>query len=111
MFGSAHAAPAAAAAPSNPDRQPDVESVTGPEKDQMAHEFDDGVIVGPLGTKANPVVVKTVFSERVVGCPGECKEGVPEGLRWWVMKVNSSYECPECGQWFKLIQDETKAHH
>ncbi|KAF0852361.1 mitochondrial Complex IV (CIV) cytochrome c:O2 oxidoreductase subunit 5b (Cox5b) [Andalucia godoyi] len=91
--------------------QPTQASATGPEAEQQHHSFDSGVIVGPFGTKTNPVVVKTVFSERVVGCPGECKEGVNEGLRWWVMQVGSDYECPECGQWFKLVKDASTGHH
>lgn len=114
------AAPSAAASKFKPDVQPSAEdAAVGAEADELhGSAFDDGVLVGPFGTKSNPVIVKTVFSERVVGCPGECKEDVVEGLRWWVMKVNEEYECPECGQWFKLIKDEARlkaaaehAHH
>lgn len=32
-------------------------------------------LVGPFGTDANPVLVESIYDERIVGCPGHCGDG------------------------------------
>jgi hypothetical protein len=31
--------------------------------------------IGPFGTAANPVMVESIFDERIMGCPGDCGGG------------------------------------
>ena len=31
--------------------------------------------IGPFGTAADPVLVESIFDERIMGCPGDCAGG------------------------------------
>ena len=112
MQGRSHAAPVPvlsafsrrtfASAESQPTNE---QQATGAERRELeagVDVWDNPELAGPFGTKENPVIVESIFEERVVGCPGECKEGVYEGLRWFIVKSGAPYVCPDCGQYFQL---------
>lgn len=80
---------------------------TGHEREELEAELEGRDIleinypVGPFGTKDNPAIVKSYYDKRIVGCPGG--EGEDEhDVVWFWLKKDKPYECPVCGQHFKL---------
>lgn len=68
-------------------------------------------MTGPFGTPEKPVIVKSIFDSRIVGCEGGT--GREHELIWHVVTHGKPLVCLECGQAFKLekIQDDSHAHH
>ncbi len=57
--------------------------------------------VGPFGTKEAPAIVKSVYDQRIVGCPGG--EGEDEhDVVWFWLEKGKPHECPVCSQYFML---------
>ncbi|KAL9264831.1 Cytochrome c oxidase subunit 5b-2, mitochondrial-like protein [Drosera capensis] len=80
---------------------------TGHEREELEAELQGKDILeinhpsGPFGTKEAPAVVKSVYDERIVGCPGG--EGEDEhDVVWFTLKKDKPYECPVCSQYFVL---------
>ncbi|KAL9254207.1 Cytochrome c oxidase subunit 5b-2, mitochondrial-like protein [Drosera capensis] len=88
---------------------------TGHEREELEAELQGKDILeinhpsGPFGTKVSvlystqeaPAVVKSVYDERIVGCPGG--EGEDEhDVVWFTLKKDIPYECPVCSQYFVL---------
>eukprot|EP00961_Rhodomonas_salina_P130806 1761027-Rhodomonas_salina.2 len=36
--------------------------------------------IGPFGTRENPVIVESIYEERIMGCPGGCASGDTESF-------------------------------
>ena len=97
----------------------DAEQATGLEKRQLDAEakgeevFGDDILHGPFGTPEAPVVVKSVFDTRIVGCMGGPNS--EHDLLWHVVSHGKPLVCLECGQTFQLekVEDPLLAdsHH
>mmetsp|Transcript_46197 Transcript_46197/g.92338 ORF Transcript_46197/g.92338 Transcript_46197/m.92338 type:complete len:98 (+) Transcript_46197:302-595(+) len=91
-----------------------MDQATGLERAELLAENEgknlfDVQPVGAFGTKENPVIVESIYEERIMGCPGGCASGDTTGfneLRWFIVKREKPYVCPECSQVFKLKQVE-----
>ncbi|GAB2222351.1 hypothetical protein Drorol1_Dr00013567 [Drosera rotundifolia] len=91
---------------------------TGHEREELEAQLQGKNIleinhpVGPFGTKEAPAFVKSVYDERIVGCPsGEgallifspydfCKD--EHDVVWFRLKKGKPVECPVCTQYFVL---------
>ena len=86
------------------------DQATGLEREEVLAELDgkdyfEGQLVAPFGTKESPVVVQSIFAERIVGCPGHCDQGDTTNfneVQWFTVKEGSPYVCPDCNQYFTL---------
>eukprot|EP00281_Chroomonas_sp_CCMP1168_P021120 CAMPEP_0206234842 /NCGR_PEP_ID=MMETSP0047_2-20121206/12812_1 /ASSEMBLY_ACC=CAM_ASM_000192 /TAXON_ID=195065 /ORGANISM="Chroomonas mesostigmatica_cf, Strain CCMP1168" /LENGTH=153 /DNA_ID=CAMNT_0053658967 /DNA_START=45 /DNA_END=506 /DNA_ORIENTATION=- len=87
-----------------------IDQATGLERAEMLAEmegkqiFEDGM-VGPFGTAENPVMVESIYDERIVGCPGGCADGdtsINNEMRWFVVTSKAPYKCPTCSQVFAI---------
>eukprot|EP01112_Ceratiomyxa_fruticulosa_P008648 TRINITY_DN223_c0_g1_i1.p1 TRINITY_DN223_c0_g1~~TRINITY_DN223_c0_g1_i1.p1 ORF type:complete len:156 (+),score=17.73 TRINITY_DN223_c0_g1_i1:108-575(+) len=78
---------------------------------EVFNEKMDEALYGPFGTRESPVIVKSVFNNRIVGCVGS--EEDPHGLLWHIVRSDKVCVCLECGQHFKLdqIADASHGHH
>lgn len=47
------------------------EHLTGHEKAWKEGSYDIGIPTGPFGTLEKPVLIKSIFDTRIVGCVGE----------------------------------------
>lgn len=56
--------------------------------------------INHYGTLANPIIVDSLYEERIVGCSGFPKES--HEILW--MMVRGTERCQECGQAFKINQ-------
>lgn len=56
--------------------------------------------INHYGTLANPIIVDSLYEERIVGCSGFPKES--HEILW--MTVKGTERCQECGQAFKINQ-------
>ena len=57
--------------------------------------------IGPFGTESDPVLVESIFDERIMGCPGDCAGGDTRAnneVRWFVVSAAKPYTCPTCKQ-------------
>eukprot|EP00283_Hemiselmis_rufescens_P018068 CAMPEP_0173439742 /NCGR_PEP_ID=MMETSP1357-20121228/21488_1 /TAXON_ID=77926 /ORGANISM="Hemiselmis rufescens, Strain PCC563" /LENGTH=157 /DNA_ID=CAMNT_0014405139 /DNA_START=10 /DNA_END=483 /DNA_ORIENTATION=+ len=88
----------------------DMDQATGIERAEILAEmegkplFEEGM-VGPFGTDSNPVMVESIYEERIVGCPGDCDKGntaVNNEMRWFLVTSAQPYKCASCGQVFAL---------
>eukprot|EP01115_Flamella_aegyptia_P008901 TRINITY_DN3728_c1_g1_i1.p1 TRINITY_DN3728_c1_g1~~TRINITY_DN3728_c1_g1_i1.p1 ORF type:complete len:167 (+),score=44.54 TRINITY_DN3728_c1_g1_i1:60-560(+) len=85
----------------------DLEHATGAEREELLAElegkqqFIDSYITGPFGTIEEPVIVKSVFDTRIVGCVGGEDEKAHD-LLWHEVTDGKLTVCAECGQAFKL---------
>mmetsp|Transcript_7376 Transcript_7376/g.14649 ORF Transcript_7376/g.14649 Transcript_7376/m.14649 type:complete len:156 (-) Transcript_7376:276-743(-) len=92
----------------------DMDQATGLERAELLAEAEgrnlfDVQPIGLFGTKENPVVVESIYEERVMGCPGDCANGdtsTHNELQWFVVTKDAPYVCPECSQVFTLKQIE-----
>eukprot|EP00013_Stygamoeba_regulata_P022671 CAMPEP_0177659520 /NCGR_PEP_ID=MMETSP0447-20121125/17490_1 /TAXON_ID=0 /ORGANISM="Stygamoeba regulata, Strain BSH-02190019" /LENGTH=132 /DNA_ID=CAMNT_0019164403 /DNA_START=38 /DNA_END=436 /DNA_ORIENTATION=- len=97
------------------DLDAEIKHAVGDEKIELEAEkagkdqFGPSVLRGPFGTKQAPVVVPTVYEERIVGCVGG--PGNEHDLVWHVVKEHQETVCLRCGQFFKLDRSEAAAHH
>ncbi|PKA49051.1 Cytochrome c oxidase subunit 5b-2, mitochondrial [Apostasia shenzhenica] len=80
---------------------------TGLEREELEAElegrkrFDMDPPVGPFGTKEAPAVIKSIYDQRIVGCPGG--EGEDEhDVVWFHLEKGKPHECPVCSQYFVL---------
>ncbi|KAG5643015.1 hypothetical protein DXG03_001753 [Asterophora parasitica] len=80
----------------------DVEQATGLERLQLLGEleglnvFDDGPLDSSrIGTKANPVLVPSYDTERIIGCTGSPADS--HDLLWFNLKKGRQSRCTECG--------------
>ncbi len=71
--------------------------------------FGESILYGPFGTPEKPVVVKSVFDTRIVGCVGG-KNNEHE-LTWHVVSHGKPLVCLECGQVFELQKVEDNHAH
>mmetsp|Transcript_62168 Transcript_62168/g.86417 ORF Transcript_62168/g.86417 Transcript_62168/m.86417 type:complete len:141 (+) Transcript_62168:69-491(+) len=101
------------------DMGTDEKQATGLEKIELdaiaegKEVYGESVLRGPFGTPENPVIVQSVFHNRIVGCVGG-KHNEHE-LIWHNVSHEKPLVCLECGQVFKLerIEDPAlaEAHH
>eukprot|EP00898_Chlorokybus_atmophyticus_P005301 jgi/Chlat1/5772/Chrsp387S05505 len=84
------------------------EHVTGLEREEVEAElagknrFDSEVpLRGPFGTREAPFVVESEFDERTIGCSGGAGEEEHDVI-WFKLPKDTLFECPLCGQAFKL---------
>lgn len=89
----------------------DLDHATGPEKEELLAElegrkqFGDTYLSGPMGTLEKPVIVKSYFDSRYVGCVGG--EGdAGHDLIWHELTNKKDLVCAECGQVFRLEKME-----
>jgi hypothetical protein len=88
------------------DMGTDAEQATGLEKrelDALAKGetlFGEDILYGAFGTPEKPVIVRSVFDSRIVGCVGHA--GHEHDLIWHVVSNGKPLVCLECGQVFKL---------
>ncbi|KAJ1489363.1 cytochrome c oxidase subunit VB-domain-containing protein [Baffinella frigidus] len=86
------------------------DQATGLERAEMLAEMEGRSIfeeapIGPFGTAENPVMVESIFEERIMGCPGDCGGGDTRNnnnVRWFVISAAKPYVCPTCSQVFAL---------
>ena len=87
----------------------DLDHATGPEKEELLAElegrkqFGDAYLTGPMGTLEKPVIVKSFFDTRYVGCVGT----TPPGLCFCILSSlylpRLSKDGPRCSaKWLKL---------
>lgn len=107
-----------------------LQQATGPEREEMIAELEgrdmwDYQLSGPFGTKDKPVVVESVFSERIVGCPGDCNGSCcfailigtagetsnNNEVSWFIVKETEPYSCKTCGQVFVLKRKHVQGGH
>eukprot|EP01096_Ripella_sp_DP13-Kostka_P015265 TRINITY_DN707_c0_g1_i1.p1 TRINITY_DN707_c0_g1~~TRINITY_DN707_c0_g1_i1.p1 ORF type:complete len:282 (+),score=108.19 TRINITY_DN707_c0_g1_i1:68-847(+) len=85
----------------------EVEHSTGLEREELIRTaegdpaYGDTYLSGPFGTLQKPVIVKSHFDSRIVGCVGGAGD---EGhdLLWHEVSADKMTICAECGQVFKL---------
>merc|ERR1712100_330971 len=84
----------------------DFDHITGPEAEEQSFKAQsvlphgETYLSGPFGTPENPVIVRSVFAERVIGCMGGEGDHAHD-LLWHVVRVGRPTLCLECGQAFK----------
>eukprot|EP00299_Pterocystis_sp_00344_P010476 c4685_g1_i1.p2 GENE.c4685_g1_i1~~c4685_g1_i1.p2 ORF type:complete len:126 (-),score=22.69 c4685_g1_i1:432-809(-) len=92
---------------SNALTKEDLEHSTGLERAELEAElkgetlFDRRGLVGPFGTRENPVVVPSSNSRRAVACTGGAGHDEHE-LLWFNLFEGHKHICPDCGQFFVL---------
>jgi len=87
-----------------------LDMATGLERAEMLAALEgknifDEAPIGPFGTAADPVLVESIFDERIMGCPGDCAGGDTRAnneVRWFVVTSAKPYTCPTCQQVFAL---------
>eukprot|EP01094_Clydonella_sp_ATCC50884_P017671 TRINITY_DN3118_c0_g1_i2.p2 TRINITY_DN3118_c0_g1~~TRINITY_DN3118_c0_g1_i2.p2 ORF type:complete len:141 (-),score=36.73 TRINITY_DN3118_c0_g1_i2:65-487(-) len=88
---------------------------TGREKMEMIAEMEgrkpygDDYLGGPFGTREKPVLVPSVFDNRIVGCVGGDGDNAHD-LLWHEVTTEKPTMCAECGQVFALKQIENHHH-
>ncbi|CAG8479671.1 11322_t:CDS:2 [Funneliformis mosseae] len=99
----------------------DIEQATGIERAELLAKLEgkelfdiDGLKITAMGTKKNPIMVKSVDTNRYVGCSGFPVDS-HETIWLCVEKSHEFDRCPECGQVFKLdfvgTEDKGHGHH
>merc|ERR1711879_784617 len=89
---------------------------TGLEKAELIAEkegrplFADEFLSGAFGTREKPVLVPTVFDNRIVGCVGGEGDNAHE-LLWHEVTIEKPTMCAECGQVFAIKQLADNHHH
>ncbi|CAG8570184.1 8283_t:CDS:2 [Diversispora eburnea] len=94
----------------------DLEQATGPERAELLANLEGKSLwdMKPLelthmGTKKDPIIVKSVDPERYVGCTGYPVDS--HEMIWLVVDKNHEFDrCPECGQVYKLNFVGTESH-
>eukprot|EP00010_Vexillifera_abyssalis_P008657 CAMPEP_0201546122 /NCGR_PEP_ID=MMETSP0173_2-20130828/2511_1 /ASSEMBLY_ACC=CAM_ASM_000268 /TAXON_ID=218659 /ORGANISM="Vexillifera sp., Strain DIVA3 564/2" /LENGTH=133 /DNA_ID=CAMNT_0047954719 /DNA_START=9 /DNA_END=410 /DNA_ORIENTATION=- len=91
---------------SKEDINDEAEHATGLEKKEIVLEEQEGKnifgpskLTGPFGTLTEPVVVPSVFKERIVGCLGS--DDHPHDIKWHNVGDKDTI-CTHCGQVFHL---------
>ncbi|KAF5342621.1 hypothetical protein D9611_001583 [Ephemerocybe angulata] len=96
----------------------DIEQATGLERLQLLGQlegvsvFDDQPLDSSrLGTKADPVLVLSYDTERLVGCSGVPADS--HEVLWFTLKKDKIGRCTECGSVYKLDfqGEEHEEHH
>ncbi|CAG8485686.1 2020_t:CDS:2 [Paraglomus brasilianum] len=98
----------------------DLEQATGLERAEIlakieGQEFFDmkPLLLTHLGTKSNPILVKSVDPERYVGCTGYPAD--THEMIWLKLEKEHEFDrCPECGGVYKLVfvgSDGDGGHH
>ncbi|EKX54599.1 hypothetical protein GUITHDRAFT_160714 [Guillardia theta CCMP2712] len=96
-----------------------LDQATGLERAEMLAEmngekiFDEHMIT-PFGTKENPVVIESIFDERIVGCPGDCASGDTRNnneIRWFLVTSKEPFVCPTCNQVYTLKKIEPRVYN
>eukprot|EP01115_Flamella_aegyptia_P006161 TRINITY_DN25940_c0_g1_i1.p1 TRINITY_DN25940_c0_g1~~TRINITY_DN25940_c0_g1_i1.p1 ORF type:complete len:147 (+),score=69.52 TRINITY_DN25940_c0_g1_i1:25-465(+) len=92
------------------------EIATGPERADLDHAYDNEIVRGPLkggfGTLQHPVIVKSYYDSRIVGCLGSKEH--EHDLLWHEVKAGKPTVCLECGQVFaleKVAESGSHGHH
>uniref|UniRef100_A0A7S2AB26 Uncharacterized protein n=1 Tax=Stereomyxa ramosa TaxID=1078864 RepID=A0A7S2AB26_9EUKA len=95
------------AAPEEPDRKVSIEDdrKVGMERFESlgleeAYE-GESILRGDFGTKESPVIVRSWFDSRIVGCVGG-KGETGHDLLWHEVRKDRPLVCLECGQYFSL---------
>lgn len=65
--------------------------------------FPDSPAISPYGTIKSPALIYSGNNSRIVGCIGGGV--VKHRLLWFELKVGPKHVCSECGQVFKLVND------
>ncbi|GLB40389.1 putative cytochrome c oxidase [Lyophyllum shimeji] len=85
----------------------DIEQSTGLERLQLLGElegvrvFDDSPLdASRIGTKANPILVPSYDTERIVGCTGSPADS--HDVRWFPVTHDKHARCVECGSVYAI---------
>jgi cytochrome c oxidase subunit 5b len=93
----------------------EIEHATGLEKAELEAQlkgeelFGPTVLTGSFGTAESPVIVPSVFADRIVGCSGS--EEHSHDLKWHTVHESKDLVCLECGQFFRLNRQVQQHNH
>eukprot|EP00004_Rigifila_ramosa_P007717 TRINITY_DN188_c0_g1_i1.p2 TRINITY_DN188_c0_g1~~TRINITY_DN188_c0_g1_i1.p2 ORF type:complete len:154 (-),score=36.91 TRINITY_DN188_c0_g1_i1:38-457(-) len=87
----------------------DMEQATGLEREEIEQAmkgkqlFETEVVAPAFGTKEHPIVIKSAFSSRIVGCYADCAGGHElDGVVWHKVEAGHDYTCQVCNQVMRL---------